>query len=1287
MVDWHTKDDQGNDLIFKIKDVGGQHVYMKLHELFVITRAVYCFLWRADCEVEQAISSIPHWLNLLQSRVPGVSVVPIVTHIDCVSPADLESKKLLVQKALMKWQKKQTSLPAAADELIVSVLEDGRSHGVNCLQGDGIEELRSLLWRVARKTRGFGEPMPKQWKDLRDAIRGKTEQFMQWDEYRGLCKSIGIPDKWMLSVTSFLHETAEMRYFGIPAMKNRSANLEDFLTTALGDQEVSDNARELFDQIDTDKSGGIDKDELETFLKAKGLGKANIETMMQSAGGAASQTGLIGFEEFQKMFENALSSSGAFSSVVYLDSEWMIDIIKGIIRHEHGALHLHLAEESDLRLMHQARRLRVQGIISKDLLIGDGNYLWPGVRPPTRFWSKVAAGGSEVYDYERHLWDDGKGELRNIVASKSVMDVALNLLVGFKVITASGAGSTKANSEYLCPDLIPEHMRVMTGERALVKVSCPYWHERTYAEVPFGFWNNIFMEIRSKASSGTPSAHRHTFFILSAKLHITQTKIDGKYTILVRASTQSAFEMALTALQQAQKFYPGMAIWELSRTGISDEKSASIQDPAHVLVMTAGMVMQKTPGVIGAFNSAYAKVADELKTNMDFILRAQTDPTLDEWRKESVNNFSTTFDIACGSMHDLNSRLKNETPTLGLKWTEVGSQARKGQEIQHEALSAKLEQQQRKDEERMAKSECSIYFTEEEWQNLNIPALTKDSYIKAGDKYFKPAGNANHCTGSMSLADVSAGLSDLVECTLRPKYGSCMREVVRYGSAPSTAKRNQIVDGSHLVWDHAWFGISLGLTWRKLKRSTSELLGRRLTNEELKNALKTKSEFTAPEWAAFGIEDLQPDDFVEVGASYFKPVAISLPALDKALYKALRYKNIAEAEQLLLRGADPSYFKMGMCFLNCFGWESSIGAANIAGERMQELLHSFGCDDPSLQGASYKYINRINSGHRVQANLLQGSDEPYFHPTSKKLLLPEEEALASSDAAKWIDTFFDVVDDFFAEYDTLKEIFCPHRLYHGKAQVVLVLLDKNVARSCSELYLQFAELEKQGCQIIGVPMPGYDISDFNKWWPDELPAFKDHSLFFDCRHGANGGKYNGAWEDDMKKKLMPQIHQFLEEWNEKNPSASVPDVAAPLDDIQPEGNAPRALQERTYVSKEEMRASMLPCPSCLKKGKQDPGAFNRDECMLHFASVASERSNTKGLLYCDICDTKVKVKDVLKRPIFLSYNWVHLYHAKRMPAHTPHVYLVLFSEEMRGTRLLAHACTYARKTKAAATSS
>jgi hypothetical protein len=43
-----------------------------------------------------------------------------------------------------------------------------------------------------------------------------------------------------------------------------------------------------------------------------------------------------------------------------------------------------------------------------------------------------------------------------------------------------------------------------------------------------------------------------------------------------------------------------------------------------------------------------------------------------------------------------------------------------------------------------------------------------------------------------------------------------------------------------------------------------------------------------------------------------------------------------------------------------------------------------------------------------------------------------------------------------------------------------------------------------------------------------------------------------------------------------------------------------------------------------------------DDCMLHFAAADA---NAKGMLYCGTCHTNVKVKEVLKRPIFLSYNW------------------------------------------------
>ena len=43
-----------------------------------------------------------------------------------------------------------------------------------------------------------------------------------------------------------------------------------------------------------------------------------------------------------------------------------------------------------------------------------------------------------------------------------------------------------------------------------------------------------------------------------------------------------------------------------------------------------------------------------------------------------------------------------------------------------------------------------------------------------------------------------------------------------------------------------------------------------------------------------------------------------------------------------------------------------------------------------------------------------------------------------------------------------------------------------------------------------------------------------------------------------------------------------------------------------------------------------------DVCMLHFASAGA---HSKGVIYCGTCHTNVKVNEVLKRPIFNSYQW------------------------------------------------
>lgn len=65
---------------------------------------------------------------------------------------------------------------------------------------------------------------------------------------------------------------------------------------------------------------------------------------------------------------------------------------------------------------------------------------------------------------------------------------------------------------------------------------------------------------------------------------------------------------------------------------------------------------------------------------------------------------------------------------VGLKWKEVDSQKpMTGTEIVNEALATALQQK------------AQVSFSLQELRKFNIGELSDDSYIKAGDKYFKPA--------------------------------------------------------------------------------------------------------------------------------------------------------------------------------------------------------------------------------------------------------------------------------------------------------------------------------------------------------------------------------------------------------------------------------------------------------------------------------------------------------------------------------------------------------------------
>jgi len=146
-------------------------------------------------------------------------------------------------------------------------------------------------------------------------------------------------------------------------------------------------------------------------------------------------------------------------------------------------------------------------------------------------------------------------------------------------------------------------------------------------------------------------------------------------------------------------------------------------------------------------------------------------------------------------------------------------------------------------------------------------------------------------------------------------------------------------------------------------------------------------------------------------------------------------------------------------------------------------------------------------------------------------IAPDETKAENS--TEFIKTLYRVIDDHFDKFEISKEVYSPHNLFIGRAQVVLVLLDEKTSRS-REVCAHFQELETQGCKIIGVPMPSYEIKDYSNWWPERMPKFSDLSLFFDCRAGPNGDQWNSPREDKMRHELMPQIHQNLEEWTDRH---------------------------------------------------------------------------------------------------------------------------------------------------------
>jgi hypothetical protein len=164
--------------------------------------------------------------------VPGVTVVLIVTHIDCASPEQVDEQCKNVAAVAQKIVERQAAMEGGIPQLKIHNGE--QSLRVNNVSGEGVAYLRQQLRQIAEHLDFYGEVIPASYARLRMRLREMQRRgedswrtWITWEVYQALGAECGIASADTLSVaTRFFHETGELRYFGAATVEANKAAAE-----------------------------------------------------------------------------------------------------------------------------------------------------------------------------------------------------------------------------------------------------------------------------------------------------------------------------------------------------------------------------------------------------------------------------------------------------------------------------------------------------------------------------------------------------------------------------------------------------------------------------------------------------------------------------------------------------------------------------------------------------------------------------------------------------------------------------------------------------------------------------------------------------------------------------------------------------------------------------------------------------------------------------------------------------------------------------------------------------
>ncbi len=199
VIQWHFPMENGREFRVNIWDFGGQEIYHATHQFFLTKRSLYALL--ADTRKED--TDFYYWLNVVE-LLSDNSPLLIIKNEKQNRHREINERHLRGQFTNLK-----------------------ETLSTNLATNRGLEQVLEQIKHHVKTLPHIGNPLPKTWVRVREALESDARNYISLDEYLNICQQNGFTQRNdKLQLSSYLHDLGVCLHFQEDPLLNKTVILK-----------------------------------------------------------------------------------------------------------------------------------------------------------------------------------------------------------------------------------------------------------------------------------------------------------------------------------------------------------------------------------------------------------------------------------------------------------------------------------------------------------------------------------------------------------------------------------------------------------------------------------------------------------------------------------------------------------------------------------------------------------------------------------------------------------------------------------------------------------------------------------------------------------------------------------------------------------------------------------------------------------------------------------------------------------------------------------------------------